>query len=35
MARARQRGSSPPVAEALAAAEAHAELLPKDLNPHH
>ena len=35
MARARQRGSSPPVAEELAAAEAHAELLPKDLNPHH
>ena len=33
MARARQRGSSPPVAEALAAAEAHAELLPKDLAP--
>ena len=31
MARARQRGSSPPVAEELAAAEAHAELLPKDL----
>ncbi len=35
MARARQRGSSPPVAEELAAAEAHAELLPKDLNPLH
>lgn len=33
MARARQRGSSPPVAEELAAAEAHAELLPKDLAP--
>jgi hypothetical protein len=33
MARARQRGSSPPVAEELAAAEAHAELLPKDLVP--
>lgn len=33
MARARQRGSSPPVAEELAAAEAHAELLPKDVKP--
>lgn len=33
MARARRRGSSPPVAEELAAAEAHAELLPKDLAP--
>jgi hypothetical protein len=33
MARARQRGSSPPVAEELAAAEAYAELLPKDLGP--
>ena len=32
MARARQRGSSPPVAEQLAAAEAHAELLPKDIS---
>lgn len=33
MAHARQRGSSPPVAEELAAAEARAELLPKDLAP--
>lgn len=33
MARARQRGSSPPVVEELAAAEAHAELLPMDLTP--
>lgn len=33
MTRARQRGSSPPAAEELAAAEAHAELLPKDLAP--
>ena len=31
MARARRRGSSPLAAEQLAAAEAHAELLPKDL----
>ncbi len=31
MTRARRRGSSPLVAEQLAAAEAHAELLPKDL----
>lgn len=33
MARARRRGSSPPVAEELAAGEAHAELLPKDVAP--
>ena len=32
MTRARQRGSSPLAAEQLAAAEAHAELLPKDLS---
>ena len=32
MARARQRGSSPLAAEQLAASEAHAELLPKDLS---
>jgi len=32
MARARRRGSSPLAAEQLAAAEAHAELLPKDLS---
>jgi hypothetical protein len=32
MARARQRGSSAPVAEQLAAAEAHAEQLPKDIS---
>jgi hypothetical protein len=32
MARARRRGSSPPAAEQLAAAEAHAELLPKDIS---
>ena len=32
MTRARRRGSSPPAAEQLAAAEAHAELLPKDLS---
>jgi hypothetical protein len=31
MARARRRGSSPLAAEQLAAAEAHAELLPQDL----
>ncbi|MGZ8635280.1 MAG: hypothetical protein ACXWZZ_15670, partial [Solirubrobacteraceae bacterium] len=31
MTRARRRGSSSPAAEQLAAAEAHAELLPKDL----
>ena len=31
MTRARRRGSSPLAAEQLAAAEAHAELLPKDL----
>jgi len=30
-ARARRRGSSPLAAEQLAAAEAHAEQLPKDL----
>jgi len=34
MARARRRGSSPPAAEELAAAEADAELLPKDLVAH-
>ena len=33
MTRARRRGSSPLAAEQLAAAEAHAELLPKDLPP--
>lgn len=32
MTRARRRGSSPLAAEQLAAAEAHAELLPKDLS---
>jgi hypothetical protein len=32
MTRARRRGSSPIAAEQLAAAEAHAELLPKDLS---
>jgi hypothetical protein len=32
LARARRRGSSSPAAEQLAAAEAHAELLPKDLS---
>ena len=32
MARARRRGSSPPAAEQLAATEAHAELLPKDIS---
>jgi len=32
MTRARQRGSSPPAAEQVAAAEAHAELLPKDIS---
>ena len=31
MTRARRRGSSPLAAEQLAAEEAHAELLPKDL----
>jgi hypothetical protein len=31
MTRARRRGSSPLAAEQLAAAEAHAEQLPKDL----
>jgi hypothetical protein len=33
LTRARRRGSSPLAAEQLAAAEAHAELLPKDLGP--
>ena len=32
MTRARRRGSSPLAAEQLAATEAHAELLPKDLS---
>jgi hypothetical protein len=32
MTRARRRGSSPLAAEQLAAADAHAELLPKDLS---
>ena len=35
MARARRRGSSPVAAEQLAATEAHADLLPKDLSSVH